>query len=149
MVALQELDIQGLVCVRRYGRHSPQVTVLALTPRGTWCTAGLAAPRQWVPVFPEALLAQLASLPGKSLGVYMALVMRGRTKITNAIELSTERCQWVGITRKQKFHALYHLEQAGVVTVERRMRATPRVTVHALDENGQWNADIRATHHLR
>jgi DNA-binding transcriptional ArsR family regulator len=78
---------------------------------------------------PMSWLAAAARLPGKALAVGIALWrLAGATK-SQTILLSTTEVVPLGVDRNAKSRALRVLEQAGLVSVERRPGRLPRVTI--------------------
>lgn len=76
---------------------------------------------------PEAL--RLAGLPGKALAVYLLLLRRSAVERTRTVVASTAMVSPFGVSRTQKATALVHLEAAGLLLVERRLRRNPIVTL--------------------
>ena len=70
-----------------------------------------------------------ARLPGKALAVGLALRrLAGATK-SKTVRLATSEVETLGVDRNAKSRALRKLEQAGLVTVERRPGCQPKVTI--------------------
>lgn len=66
---------------------------------------------------------------GKGLGVLMALLHRCWRKNTRRVCLSGQLLSTVGIQRHSGYRGLADLEDAGLVTVERRGGRSPMVTI--------------------
>jgi DNA-binding MarR family transcriptional regulator len=81
---------------------------------------------------PMSWLASASKLGGKALAVGIALWrLAGATKSQTVI-LSTTEVATLGVDRNSKSRALRALEQAGLVSVERRPGCLPRVTISTL-----------------
>lgn len=85
----------------------------------------------FIPAFPLSWLAHLAPLPGKALAVYLVLYFRSRIEQSRTVTLKTATLAYFGISRREKQLALQRLETIGLITVERRPRRNPRVTLLA------------------
>jgi hypothetical protein len=83
----------------------------------------------FIPAFPLHWLTRLAPLPGKTLAVYLVLYFRSRVERSRTVTLTTATLEAFGISRREKQLALQRLEQTGLITVERRPRRNPRVTL--------------------
>ena len=83
----------------------------------------------FLPALPDRFFCTLVRLPRKSLAVYMVLLFRSRLEQCATVTLSTSTLRHFGITRKEKYTALRHLEAADVITVDRRVRKNPSVTL--------------------
>jgi len=87
--------------------------------------------RQFLPALPERLFCQLGPLPGKTLAVYMILLLRSRLERRPTVKLTSAFLARFGITHDQKTRALACLEEAGLITVQHRPRKNPVVTLLA------------------
>ena len=75
------------------------------------------------------LIIVAANLPGKCLAIGLALWrLAGATK-SMTIRLSNSEVAALGIDRNAKSRALRHLEQAGLITIERQTDCSPRVKI--------------------
>jgi hypothetical protein len=85
--------------------------------------------RQYLPKLSVSRFRTLARLPGKALAVYLVLALKSRQARSKTVPLSTTTLHRFGLTRNDKARALPHLEAAGLLTVERRPRKNPVVTL--------------------
>jgi hypothetical protein len=85
--------------------------------------------RHFLPALPERLFDRLIALPGKCLGVYLLILQRSRMENRNPVVLTSTRLDRCGLSRMQKRRALATLENAGLISVERRTRINPLVTL--------------------
>jgi DNA-binding transcriptional ArsR family regulator len=83
--------------------------------------------RHFLPALPEPLFARLAVLPGKALAIYLVLLQRSRMEGENPVALTSACLARFGINRQDKRRALFLMENAGLVRVERRGRRNPLV----------------------
>src|SRR5215210_551623 len=72
-------------------------------------------------------IAQAACLPGKALAVYLAVHHRCDLEGRSSVTLPAALLRDFGIDRDAKARALRHLEQAGLVQVERKGRSVPHI----------------------
>ena len=70
-----------------------------------------------------------AQLPGKSLHVGVALWAVGEWQKSRVVALSNITSLRFGLDRNAKYRALAWLEQAGLVSVERKAGRAPMVTI--------------------
>ncbi len=70
-----------------------------------------------------------AQLPGKSLHVAVALWAIGELQNSHVVMLSNSTSLRFGLDRNAKYRALAWLEEAGLVSVERRIGRAPLVTI--------------------
>lgn len=79
---------------------------------------------------PLAWLSIASKLPGKApLAVALSIMFEvGRRKQTEIV-LTSAICERFGVNRKSKYRGLHALEDVGLVSVERRPRKNPIVTV--------------------
>ncbi len=70
-----------------------------------------------------------AQLPGKSLHVGVALWAVGEWQKSRVIALSNITSLRFGLDRNAKYRALAWLEEAGLISVERRAGRAPLVTI--------------------
>ena len=78
---------------------------------------------------PLEWLCQAASLPGRSLHVGVALwYLAGLTR-SRTVPLSNNLGYRFGLDRNSKYRGLDWLEQAGLITVERKLGRAPVVTI--------------------
>jgi hypothetical protein len=89
-----------------------------------------------MPALPERRFCQVAALPGKALAVYLVIVRGSRIKGSPTFSLTTAFLARFGLSRREKAGALQHLEKAGLITVERRPRQNPVVTLREQDATG-------------
>jgi hypothetical protein len=99
-------------------------------------TIKLKRDRQFLPALPERVFCELVKLPRKALPVYLVALLRSRLEKSRTVTLTTCFLQRFGLTRKDKFHALPHLEQAGLIRVQRRDRRNPVVEILKQAERG-------------
>jgi hypothetical protein len=85
--------------------------------------------QHFIPAVPESLFAQLAPLPGKALAVYLVLWRQFRMTRSATVVLSTCLLTRYNLTGREKRLALQHLVEAGLITVETRLRRNPVVTL--------------------
>ena len=76
-------------------------------------------------------LSAAAWLPGKSLHVGVALWFEAGLRKSAVLPLSNVTGQHFGLDRNAKYRALGWLENAGLVTVERKLGRSPTVTINA------------------
>lgn len=91
-----------------------------------------------LPIDPPAVmwLSTAARLPGKSLNVAVALWVLSVLQKSRVIALSNVASARFGLDRNSKYRGLAWLEQAGLVTIRRKLGRAPVVTL--LDcENGK------------
>jgi hypothetical protein len=74
-------------------------------------------------------LARAASLPGKSLAVGLCVWRLVGVMKKDTVRLATKEVEAMGVDRHAKSRAIRHLEQAGLVAVERKQGRFPIVTV--------------------
>jgi hypothetical protein len=72
---------------------------------------------------------QRVRLPGKCLADYLVILRRAQLEGTNSVELTTAWLARFGLNRSDKARALRHMEQAGIIRVERRGRHNPLVMI--------------------
>jgi hypothetical protein len=78
---------------------------------------------------PENLFARACVLPGKSLAVFCILWQQSRMAGRPTVVLSTSCLGRFGLSRREKTTALKALAAAGLVSVRRRPRKNPEVTL--------------------
>jgi hypothetical protein len=74
-------------------------------------------------------LSRAAMLPGRSLHVAMALWFMAGLKKTRIVPISNVTGLQFGLDRNAKYRALEWLEQADLISVERRTGRAPIVTI--------------------
>ena len=79
-------------------------------------------------------LASAARLPGKSLHLAIGLQLIASSQIGREVVLSNLALQRFGLDRNAKYRALAWLEEARLVSVERKLGRSPTVTI--LDRGG-------------
>lgn len=79
-------------------------------------------------------LASAARLPGKSLHLAIGLQLIASSQISREVVLSNLALQRFGLDRNAKYRALAWLEEARLVSVERKLGRSPIVTL--LDRRG-------------
>jgi hypothetical protein len=84
---------------------------------------------QYVPAVPMELFDRACVLPGKALAVYLLLWRQSRVEKRATVVLTSAGLAQHGISRHAKETALSRLEQAGLVSVRRRGRRNPEVTL--------------------
>lgn len=89
--------------------------------------------RQFMPALPERVFCQVAALPGKALAVYLVVTLRSRLERSQTVTLTSAFLARFGLSRREKARALQQLEDAGLITVERRPRRNPVVTLQEQD----------------
>jgi hypothetical protein len=82
---------------------------------------------QYVPGVPIELFDRACVLPGKALAVYLLLWRQSRIEKRATVVLTSAGLEQHGIRRHAKEMALSHLEEAGLVSVRRRVRRNPEV----------------------
>jgi hypothetical protein len=87
---------------------------------------------------PLAWLSAAANLPGKSLHVGVAIWFLAGLHRSRTVPLNNITSLRFGLDRNAKYRGLEWLEEAGLVTVERRLGCSPRVTL--LDPGGGHDA---------
>ena len=87
--------------------------------------------RQFMPALSERVFCQVAALPGKALALYLVITLRSRLERSQTVTLTSAFVARFGLSRKEKAGALQQLENAGLITVERRPRRNPVVTLQA------------------
>jgi hypothetical protein len=97
--------------------------------------------RQFLPALPERHFCRLLLLPGRAWAVYLVALLRSRLEHGKTVTLTTCSLRRFGLTRKDKHHALLHLEKAGLLLVERRGRHNPLITLLDVPDEGGRNAD--------
>jgi hypothetical protein len=81
-------------------------------------------------VVPERAFCQLVPLPGKStLPVYMVLRLKVFLQKSKTVSLTGSFLRRFGLTKDDKRRALQHLEDAGLICVERQHGKNPKVTL--------------------
>jgi hypothetical protein len=85
--------------------------------------------RLFIPAIPLDLFDRACVLPRKSLAIFLLLWRKSKMERSDTVVLTTAGLAAHGITRREKATALRHLERAGLVTVRRRRRNNPEVTV--------------------
>lgn len=83
---------------------------------------------------PLEWLSAASRLPGKSLHVAIALWFMGGLQKSRVISLSNIASLRFGLDRNAKYRGLAWLEEAGLVTVQRKLGQAPVVTI--LDSGG-------------
>ena len=78
---------------------------------------------------PMSWLCCASRLPGRAFQVGLLIWLRVGQRKSRRVLLSTELTKTFGIDGDAKTRALRHLEDAGLVSVERRCRKNPYVTV--------------------
>ena len=74
-------------------------------------------------------IARAACLPGKSLAVYLAIHHRCDLEGRGTVTLPAKLLSQFGVNRNAKARALRHLEQAGLVVVERKVGGATHVSL--------------------
>ncbi len=82
---------------------------------------------------PWVWLTQAARLRGKALHVGLELWREAGCRCSQTVALSTSALKTFGVSRDTSYVALARLEQAGLVTVERRRGRAPRVKILDLE----------------
>jgi hypothetical protein len=111
--------------VNRYGRRIAVETLdtdVNPKPSRRQVDAFVALPLSWAAEASTATNCQKAM-------VWLWLVHRMRKTKTNTVTMANGALAKYGISRRVKSSALRQLEEAGLITVERRPRKTPVVTV--------------------
>ena len=85
--------------------------------------------KQFMPALPERIFCTLVKLPRKAMAVYLVALLRSRLEKSRTVTLTTCFMKRFGLSRKDKCHALTHLERAGLLRVERRARQNPVVEI--------------------
>jgi DNA-binding transcriptional ArsR family regulator len=70
-------------------------------------------------------LERAARLPGKSMHLAIVLLRIAAVEQTRRVVLSNLACQCFGLNRNSKYRALRSLENAGLITVERKLGRSP------------------------
>jgi hypothetical protein len=78
---------------------------------------------------PLGWLSAAARLPGKSLHVAIALWIIGSLHRSQIVALSNNTIRWFGLDRNAKYRGLTWLEEAGLVSVRRKLGRAPIVTI--------------------
>ena len=114
-----------------FSRASLELKILSpdLAKRVPKVAPSPAKKRRFLPALSEPLFDKLVSLPGKSWAVYLIVLQRSRMERTNPVALTTSRLKQSGISRMDKLRALAALEKSGLISVERRPRKNPLVTL--------------------
>ena len=76
-------------------------------------------------------LSAAAELPGKSLHVGIAVWLEAGLRNSAVVPLSNLTGRYFGLDRNAKYRGLDWLEQAGLISVERKLGRAPIVTIHA------------------
>ncbi len=84
---------------------------------------------------PLPWLTVAAALPGKSLHIGMALWHLAGVRQSRSIALSNKIARQFSVDRNSKYRALSWLEEAGLITVERRIGQSPTITLLDRDNN--------------
>ena len=74
-------------------------------------------------------LSAAAVLPGKSLHVGIALWLEAGLRNSAIVPLSNLTGRYFGLDRNAKYRGLHWLENAGLITVERKLGRAPIVTI--------------------
>ena len=86
-------------------------------------------------------LSTAARLPGKSLHVALSIWLTASMSRSATVPLSNMAALAFGLDRNAKYRALQWLEEAGLISVERKLGRSPVVTLLEL-KTGQDNAEI-------
>lgn len=78
---------------------------------------------------PWSWIEKAARLPGSTLAVGFALWRLAGAMKSKTVRLANSETKALGVGRSAKSRALAELEQAGLVTVERRPGCLPKVTI--------------------
>jgi hypothetical protein len=89
---------------------------------------------------PLSWLEQAALLPGRSLHAAIALWYAAGLARSRSVALSNRSGRRFGLDRNAKYRALGWLEKASLITVERKLGSSPRVTL--LSPPGRFERDI-------
>ena len=92
-------------------------------------TAGKRKARHFIPPIPLGWFQRACQLPGKAPVLASVLWYLHRLKKSKPFALAQARLDGFGITRQAKYRALEALEAAGLVSVERRPKKSPIVTI--------------------
>lgn len=84
---------------------------------------------------PLVWLSTAARLPGKSLHVAVALWFMSGLQKSRVIALSNVVSARFGLDRNSKYRGLAWLEQAGLVTIRRKLGRAPVVTLHDIESD--------------
>jgi hypothetical protein len=90
--------------------------------------------RAFIPPLPWRLLCLLAGLPGKALVIYLALWRLSRMYKTRTLDVTSTSLRGLGVSRMQKARGLQVLATAGLLTVDRRPKKNPQVTIRPVSE---------------
>ena len=77
-------------------------------------------------------LSAAAALPGRSLHVGVALWLEAGLRNSAVVPLSNLTGRYFGLDRNAKYRGLEWLEQAGLISVERKLGRAPMVTLYAV-----------------
>ena len=78
---------------------------------------------------PAAWLEAAAKLPGKSMHLAVMLLRLSMIEQTDRVVLSNRACERFGLDRNAKYRALLSLEDAGLITVQRKLGRSPIVMI--------------------
>ncbi len=115
-------------------RRTAQIVPAGAPPRPLKGEAFLKGP------IPLLWLEQAAQLPGKSLHAAVALWYVAGLARSRSVALSNRSGRRFGLDRNAKYRALGWLEEARLITVERRPGSSPRVTL--LSPPGRLEQDL-------
>jgi hypothetical protein len=90
---------------------------------------------------PLAWLEAAAQLPGKSLHAGVALWYAAGLARSASVPLSNISGVRFGLDRNAKYRALAWLEEAGLISVERKLGRAPIVTIRPVASEGSANAE--------
>jgi hypothetical protein len=90
--------------------------------------------RAFIPPLPWRIVCRLARLSGKAWVIYLVLWRLSRMYRTRTLEVTSMNLRALGVSRHQKARGLQALAAAGLLTVDRRARKNPQVTLRPVSE---------------
>ena len=85
--------------------------------------------RRFIPPMPYQWFLRACRLPGKAAILAAVLWYLHKLRRENPVRLTQVTLNDFGVSRQAKYRGLRHLEQAGLITVNRRNRKNPEVTL--------------------
>lgn len=117
-------------------QFDPQALQWNGTGTSAWPSRTARREQQFMPALPEQIFREVAALPGKALAVYLVILLRSRYDRSRTVTLTSSFLARFGLNRKEKAGALRQLEGAGFLTVERRPRRNPVITLQEKNATG-------------
>lgn len=85
---------------------------------------------KFLPAIPWPLLCKASNLPAKSLHTFLAIWFLKAVNNSNTIKLETKHLKELGVKRGSSYTALKHLEEIGLIEVQRHAGRLPIIKIN-------------------